>query len=400
MSTINPRADTHELRLHAVAPKPARKIKRKAVIIAATLLTLMTGIAVVTGFSPRAASTSEHQSKKGTGHPGKLVQGLPDSYAALAKRPTPVPPVKQQAEPVTKKADPSDYELLLKELALKRAKRRIEARESDLSFPKVKDPERATKQVNFRPPQPASVSVPQVGPINLSERMAGDDTSQTAKDEFLREERREGTLLMQGLQSPISAFQLNAGTVIPAMFVTGVNSDLPGQLLGQVSQNVFDTVSGQHLLVPQGTKVLGLYDSRIAYGQERVLIVWTRLQFPNGKSISLEGMPGVDMSGYAGVKDRVNHHYLRLLTGVLFGSLLSASAQVAEGRTYNVEPSYGELAMQGVARNTNDVGQQITRRNLNIQPTLEIRPGMRFNVFTTKDIVLEPYNKGDRNGTK
>ena len=185
-----------------------------------------------------------------------------------------------------------------------------------------------------------------------------------------------------------------AGTLIPGLLLTGLNSDLPGQILGQVAQNVFDTSSGNHLLVPQGTKVIGQYDSRIVYGQERVLIVWTRLIFPNGKSISLEGMPGVDLSGYAGLSDQVNNHWGRLLTGVIFSSLLSASAQMAEGRNYStIDPSYGELATQGVARNANQVGQEITRRNLNIQPTLEIRPGFRFNVFVHKDMILEPYKK-------
>ena len=183
-----------------------------------------------------------------------------------------------------------------------------------------------------------------------------------------------------------------AGTLIPGLLLSGLNSDLPGQIVGQVSQNVFDTKSGAYLLIPQGSKVLGQYDSRVVYGQERVLVEWTRIIFPNGRSISLEGMPGVDLSGYAGLSDQVNNHWGRLITGVVFSSLLSAGSQVAQGRNYSsFDPSYDELATQGAARNLNQVGQMITRRNLNVQPTLEIRPGFRFNVFVHKDMIHEPY---------
>jgi type IV secretion system protein VirB10 len=182
------------------------------------------------------------------------------------------------------------------------------------------------------------------------------------------------------------------GTLIPGVLLTGINSDLPGQILGQVSQSVYDTVSGAYLLVPQGARLIGKYDSRIVYGQERVLIVWTRLIMPNGRSISLEGMSGTDLSGYAGLTDKVNNHWDKILTGVIFSSLLGAGAQLADGRNFNTfDPSYDELALQGFARTANQVGQQITQKNLNIQPTLEIRPGFRFNVFVHKDMVLEPY---------
>jgi type IV secretion system protein VirB10 len=104
-------------------------------------------------------------------------------------------------------------------------------------------------------------------------------------------------------------------------------------------------------------------------------------------------MPGVDLSGYAGLHEWVNNHYLKLLTGVVFGSLLGAGAQIANGSNRNVDPAYGQLALEGFAQDTNQVGQQITRRNLNIQPTIEISPGQRFRVFVTKDIVLPPYGR-------
>ena len=174
------------------------------------------------------------------------------------------------------------------------------------------------------------------------------------------------------------------------MLLSGLNSDLPGKILAQVSQNVWDTTSGRYLLLPQGTKLVGDYDSRIAYGQERILIVWTRAVLPNGKSIQLENMPGIDLSGYAGVSDRVNNHFDKLLTGVVLGSVLGATVQMANGRR-SFDPSWGELAAEGAAQNINQAGQQITRKNLNVQPTIEVRPGTRLNVFVAKDITLEPY---------
>lgn len=189
-----------------------------------------------------------------------------------------------------------------------------------------------------------------------------------------------------------SPYQVDAGTVIPAVLVTGIDSDLPGHLVGQVSQNVYDTVTGNTLLIPQGTRLIGVYDSRITYGQTRVLVVWQRLIFPNGDSISLKGMPGVDLAGYSGFHDLVDNHWLKIIGGVVLGSVMGATAQMAQGPSYNsLNPSFSQLAAQGIGQSLNQFGQRITAKNLAIQPTLEIRPGYRFNVMVTKDMILRPY---------
>jgi type IV secretion system protein VirB10 len=167
---------------------------------------------------------------------------------------------------------------------------------------------------------------------------------------------------------------------------------LPGQITGQVSQDVYDTVTGKYLLIPQGTKLVGEYNSTITYGQERVQIIWTRVLRPDGSSISLEGMPGVDMSGDAGLSEKVNNHWMKLLGGVVISSVLGAGGQIAQGGTSQLNPSFGQLAAQGTGANLNDVGQQLTRKNLNLQPTLEISPGGRFNVFVNHDVELTPYS--------
>jgi type IV secretion system protein VirB10 len=250
---------------------------------------------------------------------------------------------------------------------------------------------------------PAMPSIPGIDRLEAMSRKIGagapggddDQNMQEEKRTFAGEKRGHSPYLLAALQHPISRYELKAGTIIPSLLITGLNSDLPGQIVAQVRENVYDTVTGRFLLIPQGTRLVGEYDSKISYGQERALIVWSRLIMPNGNSISLEGMPGVDLSGYAGLKDRVNNHYGKLLTGVVLGSVIGAGAQVATGGqgSPNTPASFGQLAVSGAAQNINQAGQQITQKNLNLQPTIEIRPGMKLNVFVTKDMVLKPYSR-------
>jgi type IV secretion system protein TrbI len=222
---------------------------------------------------------------------------------------------------------------------------------------------------------------------------AEDQNQQSEKRGFAKENRSDSPYLKATLLAPISPYEVKAGTILPGVLITGINSDLPGQMLAQARENVYDTASGRFLLVPMGSRFLGEYDSKISYGQERVLVVWTRIIMPNGNSISLENMPGVDLSGYAGVSGRVNNHYAKLVTGVVLGSVLGAGAQVAVGGqgTANTPPSFGQLFTAGAAGNLNQAGQRITEKNLNLQPTIEVSPGARINIFVTKDMILKPY---------
>jgi type IV secretory pathway VirB10-like protein len=209
---------------------------------------------------------------------------------------------------------------------------------------------------------------------NTSAREEPDSNGQERKAEFADRVRAHDFALhtqVEALRSPNTLF---AGTILPCVLTQGINSDLPGQIGCLISQNVFDTVTGRHLLLPQGTKAIGTYDSRVAYGQDRVLVVWTRLLRPDGNTLSLEGMPGTDLSGYAGVTGHVSNHYLRLLSGVVLGSLIGAGAQIATGAN-SQNPSFAALAAQGAGQDINEAGQQITRKILNIQPTIGGTPG-------------------------
>lgn len=192
------------------------------------------------------------------------------------------------------------------------------------------------------------------------------------------------------LQSPASPYSLMAGSIIPVTLETGINSDLPGDITGIVRERVFDSVTGRYLLIPQGSRVLGVYDSVIAYGQERVLVVWTRIIMPNGESLALEGMKGVDLSGFAGYRDQVDHHYRRVIGSVILSSFLGVSTATLEGNREN--DTVTQDFARAVGANINQAGQNILQKNLGIQPTITIRPGQSVNISVHQNLVLKPYH--------
>lgn len=192
-------------------------------------------------------------------------------------------------------------------------------------------------------------------------------------------------------------FELKTGAVIPGVMVTGINSDLPGNIIAQVSQNVFDSATGKHLLLPQGAKLFGVYDSRVIYGQERVLVAWNRVVFPDGSAITLGAMPGSDMAGNAGYTDEVNNHYFRIFGSAVLMSLMSGGMAYTMDSLDNSNSESDKPTLQNemgsaLAAQLGQATLQLLQKNLNIKPTLEIRPGYQFNVIVTKDLVFErPY---------
>ena len=200
------------------------------------------------------------------------------------------------------------------------------------------------------------------------------------------------------VKKPASPYTLQTGFVIPATLISGINSSLPGQIMAQVSQNIYDSPIGKHRLIPQGSRLVGTYASEVEFGQARVLVAWQRIIFPDGKTMDIGAMPGADGVGYAGFKDQVNNHYLRI-----FGSALIMSAIVA-GAAYSQRDSGGAFGRQNAGSiMSQSLGQQLglvtanlIRKNLNISPTLEIRPGYRFNIIVTKDMVFnKPWQSFD-----
>ena len=190
------------------------------------------------------------------------------------------------------------------------------------------------------------------------------------------------------LANPASRYVVQAGTVIPAALITGIRSDLPGQVTAQVTEHVYDSPTGKYLLVPQGSKLIGVYDSQISFGQDRVLLVWTRLIMPNGRSIVLERQPGADTQGFAGLEDEVDHHWGRLFMAAGLSTLLGVGSEL--GATNNDSAILTALR-RGSTDSLNQTGQQVVRRNLNIQPTVTIRPGFPVRVIVNRDLMLAPY---------
>jgi type IV secretion system protein TrbI len=193
------------------------------------------------------------------------------------------------------------------------------------------------------------------------------------------------------LSRPPSPFVIQAGTIIPAALITGIRSDLPGQITAQVTENIFDSHTGRAKLVPQGARLIGAYDSQVAFGQSRVLLVWTRLIMPNGRSIVLERQQGADASGYSGLEDEVDNHWAKLFKAALLSTILGVGAELGSGADTGSNTDILQALRLSAANSLNQTGQQVVRRNLNIQPTLTIRPGFPVRVIVNRDLVIEPY---------
>lgn len=204
--------------------------------------------------------------------------------------------------------------------------------------------------------------------------------------------------LDSSVQAP-KRLSIITGSVLPATLITGINSDLPGKIIAQVSQNVYDSPTGRFMLVPQGTKIFGTYESGVVYGQERVLVSWNRLIFPDGKTIDIGSMNGTDQAGYSGMNDLVNNHYLRLFTSSFLLSVISAGITYSQDK-YTSNNENGTTASSAMAQSfgsqMGNTALQMIQKNMNISPTLEIRPGFKINVMVTKDIIFsKPYQNYD-----
>ncbi|MER0204563.1 MAG: conjugal transfer protein TrbI [Nitrosomonas sp.] len=231
-------------------------------------------------------------------------------------------------------------------------------------------------------------------------RLLDDDVGRQSQD-YSRFDSAKGDArwnLDSEVKKPPTPYVLQTGFVIPATLISGINSSLPGQIMAQVSQHIYDSPIGKWRLIPQGSRLVGTYSSEVEFGQARVLVAWQRIIFPDGKTMDIGAMPGADGVGYAGFRDQVNNHYMRI-----FGSALIMSAIVA-GSTYSQRDSGGAFGRQNAGSiMSQSLGQQLglvtanlIRKNLNIAPTLEIRPGYRFNIIVTKDMKFsKPYHSFD-----
>jgi type IV secretion system protein VirB10 len=215
-----------------------------------------------------------------------------------------------------------------------------------------------------------------------------DPNLQSRKAAFAGEPASSPVYNPDRVQDPLSPYQLMAGSLIAASLITGINSDLPGTVIAQVTQDVYDTVRGEHLLIPQGSRLLGRYQSEVSFGQDRALVVWDRILMPDGSSITISE-PGSDASGYAGLKDRTDQHWDKVFAAAGLATLLGIGAELGAGEDGDIE----RAIRRGTTDTINQAGQRAVDRSLSVQPSITIRPGWPVRVIVTKDLVLRPFKE-------
>lgn len=266
------------------------------------------------------------------------------------------------------------------------ASQAIQAKESAVFFRIENRPQQNVPAATAQPLQTAAVQQPDANRLTLDPER--DQNNQQRKLDFLNQQDTGGIYNPRALQTPVSPYQVMAGSVIAASLITGINSDLPGLVVAQVTENLYDTVTGQTLLIPQGARLIGTYDSVVAFGQSRALLVWQRIILPDGTSIQIDNLPATDAAGYAGLEDEVDYHTWRLLKGIAMATLLGVGTELTFGEG---ESDLLRAIRESTQQNTAQAGQRLTEKNLNIQPTITIRPGWPLRIVVQRDIVLRPF---------
>ncbi|MCO5966115.1 IncP-type conjugal transfer protein TrbI [Sinorhizobium meliloti] len=223
-----------------------------------------------------------------------------------------------------------------------------------------------------------------------------DQNGQTSKEDFFNQDIKDLGYLPNQVVPQMSPYELKRGSVIPATLITGLNSDLPGRITAQVSQNVYDSATGYRLLIPQGTKLFGRYDSKVSFGQERVLVVWTDLIFPNGSTLQIGGMAGTDAEGYGGFADKVDRHLWRTFGSAALIALIGTGIDMSlpQSSTLATQEAASDAARRNFAESFGRVAEQTISKNLNVQPTIRIRPGYKFDVLVDQDIIFPSAYRG------
>jgi type IV secretion system protein VirB10 len=232
----------------------------------------------------------------------------------------------------------------------------------------------------------AAIGTQRAGSDTRSQDGSPSSDRSSPNEQFIHRAGDTGIYATGTLQTPRSRYELLAGTVIAAALLTGIDSSLPGEVMASVTEPVYDTVSGRYLLVPQGSRLIGEYDSEVAFGQRRVLLVWTRLIMPDGSSIVLDRLPASDSEGRAGLEDRVDRHWGRIFAGAAISTLLGVNAELVS-RNRN-DGSIVVATRNSAQDSVNQLGQELTRKNIELQPTLTIRPGFPIRILVNRDLVL------------
>lgn len=387
-----PKVDPETL---AIRTKPARAIRfRRGVIIAIAALGSVSLMAVAwIALKPRvfsAVADRQELSEPSNRPSTDALNGLPATYGDAPKLGPPLPgdlgrPIlenqRRMAAETGTGSDPS-----VQQAAQERERQLAElkaARESGVLVQgrTVSSPSTA--------PDAAAAPTPMANPALDPDR---DPNAQGRKAQFVGALDRSDDVNPHVLTAAPSPYLLSAGSVISASLITGLRSDLPGLVTAQVTSQVFDSPTGRILLIPQGSRLIGSYDSVVAFGQKRALIVWQRIMLPDGSSMKIDNVPATDASGYAGLQDKVDFHTWALLKGVALSTLLGVGSQLTVTGESDLVQAIRESTQQNVSR----AGDQLTSRNLNIQPTITIRPGATVRLVVHKDLILAPWREKER----
>jgi type IV secretory pathway VirB10-like protein len=395
-------------------PQPVTRINRKVLIGGAAIVLLFISGIVLVALKPPSLRIGGPTELFNVEHKPitDALSKLPSTYEGMKpdKKPetkgpaTLAPGVVQLKEPTN---DPIDEAERLERARL--ARMAGQAREAQVFFRlQLKTPPREAVKTEVMPDRAPSstLKAPDNDLTNLSllqaslraralaggdvDLQANDPTEQLRKLSFLKAGPEKDIYNPHRLEKPASPYQLMAGTIIAASLVSGLNSDLPGFVIAQVTENVFDSIAGRHLLIPQGSRLIGKYDNVIAFGQERALVIWQRIIMPDGTSVLIDNLPATDTGGYSGLADQVDLHTWKLLKGVALATVLGVGSELAFGSSDN---DLIKALQQSTQSTTNRAGQRLVERYLNVQPTITVRPGWPLRVIVHKDIVLQPYRQ-------
>ncbi len=358
--------------IRAAPPKPKR-LSRKTLMAASLLLSAVVAFALVTGLSDRdrTRSASEDGQPVQAASPPESVRIAQAEYSDNDLR----PPIAEEGQDFfwgdhRPEGDAETLDEAPIRSAASSAPSPLEAEADAARISAIRFGADARRPIA---PQEGAMTPPGPGAAFVASQRGRDDG-----------------VLDAAYHPPRSPYAIQAGSTISAALVTALNSDQPGRVVAQVTEDVYDSVTGDHLLVPQGARLLGTYDAATSHGDQRLLIVWNRLVMPNGWSIALRGMPGTDAAGASGVRDTVDAHLGRIAVASLLSGALSVAANEAEGDDSNrLTESVGNAAAQEAAR----VGGRIVDRELSVRPTLRIRAGAPVRVLVSQDIVLRPYRR-------
>ncbi len=405
------KVDPETLALRA-RPRPVARINRRVLVgVIGIGLVLLAGLVMValdppswkaSGLGPELITVDRKPTADG-------LARLPSTYDGVAARPPAAVPAIATAKDVPQLRAPDPALELERAETARQARLATQARESGPFFRLQLKPAASAPAAGPSGPMPAPTAVAdtrnlaaltasaterirsQIEGLSTSMGTSVDAADQTRKLAFLKSSPDKDIYNPHGAQRPVSPFELLAGTIIPASLVTGLNADLPGFVIAQVTEHVYDTVTGRHLLIPQGSRLIGRYDSVVAYGQERALVVWQRLIRPDGSSIVIDNLPATDTAGYAGLSDGVDLKTWRLLKGIGLATVLGVGSSLAFG-SGSGDSDLIRALRETTGQTTNRAGQRLVERELNVQPTLTVRPGWPLRVIVHKDIVfLAPY---------